>query len=159
MATLHLMVGLPCSGKTTRAKEIERECNALRLTGDHWHLRLFGDDALDSRHNEHHEVIEAIMWEIASRSLALGINVIVDFGLWSKEERDDYKQRAKNLGVDCIIHYMNAPEAELFRRLGERNESVARGETLAFTIPFELMKKYCGHFQHCTAEELEGFTQ
>ena len=34
MATLHLMVGLPCSGKTTLAKKLEVERAALRLTPD-----------------------------------------------------------------------------------------------------------------------------
>jgi hypothetical protein len=32
MATLHLMCGLPGSGKTTLAERIERESNALRLS-------------------------------------------------------------------------------------------------------------------------------
>ena len=43
-ATLFLMVGLPGSGKTTRAKELERETGAIRFTPDEWHLFLFGDD-------------------------------------------------------------------------------------------------------------------
>ena len=42
MAKLILMVGLPFSGKTTRAKALERELGALRLTPDEWHLKLFG---------------------------------------------------------------------------------------------------------------------
>lgn len=33
-ATLFLMVGLPGSGKTTRAKELERETGAIRFTPD-----------------------------------------------------------------------------------------------------------------------------
>ena len=45
MATLHLMVGLPCSGKTTLARKLEHERSALRLTPDEWQLRLFGQDA------------------------------------------------------------------------------------------------------------------
>ena len=38
MATLHLMVGLPCSGKTTLAKQLEQERSALRLTPDEWQI-------------------------------------------------------------------------------------------------------------------------
>ena len=34
--TLFLTVGLPCSGKTTTARRIEIERNALRLTKDEW---------------------------------------------------------------------------------------------------------------------------
>ena len=45
MATLHLMVVLPCSGKTTLAQELEHELPALRLTPDEWQIPLFGQDA------------------------------------------------------------------------------------------------------------------
>src|SRR6476659_6415304 len=45
VATLHLMVGLPCSGKSTLARTLEHEHSALRLTPDEWQIRLFGQDA------------------------------------------------------------------------------------------------------------------
>jgi Predicted kinase len=38
MPTLHLMVGLPCSGKTTLARQLEHKYSALRLTTDEWHI-------------------------------------------------------------------------------------------------------------------------
>lgn len=50
MATLHLMVGLPCLGKTTLARTLEREQSALRLTPDEWHIRLFGQGAEEPEH-------------------------------------------------------------------------------------------------------------
>ena len=40
--TLFLMVGLPGSGKTVRARELAAERGALRLTADDWALSLFG---------------------------------------------------------------------------------------------------------------------
>lgn len=43
MATLRLIVGLPCSGKTTLARQLETEYAALRLTTDEWHIRLLGE--------------------------------------------------------------------------------------------------------------------
>lgn len=30
--TMYVMVGLPASGKTTRARQLEKDCQALRLT-------------------------------------------------------------------------------------------------------------------------------
>ena len=88
MATLHLMVGLPCSGKSTLARTLEQEHAALRLTPDEWQLRLFGQDAEAPEHDARHTLIETLQWEVASRALALGINVILDYGFWAREERD-----------------------------------------------------------------------
>ena len=72
MATLHLMVGLPCSGKTTLAKQLEQERSALRLTPDEWQVALFGQDAEEPEHDARHSLIEAMLWNIASRALELG---------------------------------------------------------------------------------------
>ena len=99
MATLHLMVGLPCSGKTTLAKKLEQERSALRLTPDAWQVGLFGQDAKEPEHDARHRFIETMLWHIASRALALGTNVILDFGFWAREERDDYRLWAKRLGA------------------------------------------------------------
>ncbi|MGC8486970.1 MAG: AAA family ATPase [Clostridia bacterium] len=46
MAWLVLMCGLPGSGKTTRARELERVLPALRLAPDEW-LRELGLDGCD----------------------------------------------------------------------------------------------------------------
>ncbi|CAN5628536.1 hypothetical protein BH23PAT2_BH23PAT2_08730 [soil metagenome] len=45
------MVGLPGSGKTTRAKEIESEQQAIRLSPDEWINELY-DHRVDNEHNE-----------------------------------------------------------------------------------------------------------
>jgi predicted kinase len=121
MATLHLMVGLPCSGKTTLAKQLEQQYSALRLTPDEWHTALFGYDVEEESHDTRHSLIEARLWEIAGRALALDVNVILDFGFWAKVEREDYRARAKQLGAGSEIHFLDVPEAELFERLAIRH--------------------------------------
>ena len=85
--TLHLMVGLPGSGKTTAAKVIEEESGAIRFTPDEWQLRLFGDETDDPQHDSRHTEVEKIMWELAEKLLKSGISVILDYGFWAVEER------------------------------------------------------------------------
>lgn len=120
MATLFLMCGLPGSGKTTLAKRIERERDALRLTPDEWITRLFGrhltPPALDWCRNP----VETLQWEMAERALSLGVNVILDFGFWSRPEREEFRARAAALGARSEVHFLDVPRAELSSRLAER---------------------------------------
>lgn len=58
MALLYLMVGVPCFGKTTRAKVLENEVHTLRFTQDEWQVRLFGHDTLDPEHDKRYSLIE-----------------------------------------------------------------------------------------------------
>ncbi|HPF81931.1 MAG TPA: AAA family ATPase, partial [Tetrasphaera australiensis] len=46
---LHLTTGLPGTGKTTLAREIEARDNALRLTPDEWMNPLFGHHDADGK--------------------------------------------------------------------------------------------------------------
>ncbi len=152
MATLHLMVGLPCSGKTTLAQKLEHKLPALRLTPDEWQIRLFGQDAEEPEHDARHSLIEAMLWNIARRALELGTNVILDFGFWAREEREDYRSRAKQLGASSEVHYLDVSEDELLRRLDERN---SRPSQESFLISEEAMKPWIAFFQKPTPDELE----
>lgn len=154
MATLHLIVGLPCAGKTTYAKQLERDESALRLTPDEWHIRLFGQDfTLDFIHPEHdarHTVVEEIMWDVAARALQLGNNVILDFGFWGKSERDDYRARAAAFGATALVHYLNAPEAVLLSRLEDRNAIFPAG---TFQIHPSMLLEWMRMFEAPTSDE------
>ena len=152
MATLHLMVGLPCSGKTTLAQKLEHELSALRLTPDEWHIPLFGQDAAEPEHDARHSLIEALLWNIASRALELGTNVILDFGFWAREEREDFRLRAKQLGASSEIHFLDVSEDELMRRLEKRNVHPSQE---CFLIAKETMKPWIASFQKPTPDELE----
>ncbi len=151
MATLHLMVGLPCSGKTTLARRLEIERAALRLTPDEWQLRLFGQDAEAPEHDTRHSMIEAMLWDIAARALVLGTNVILDYGFWAREEREDFRSRARELGASSEIHFLDTPEDELLLRLAARN---AQPEPGAFHIPAESMLPWIAFFQRPGPDEL-----
>jgi len=145
------MVGLPFSGKTTLAQKLERERSALRLTPDEWHVRLFGQDANEPEHDARHSLIEAMLWNIVSRALELGTNVILDFGFWAREEREDFRSRAKRLGVSSEVHFLDVIEEELLRRLEVRNSKPSQEY---FFISTEMIKPWIAFFQKPTADEL-----
>ena len=158
MATLHLMVGLPGSGKTTEAMRLAEQAHALRLTPDEWQYQLFGNDFIpdgeNTEHDRRHTQIEALMWKTAQEVLRLGVDVILDFGFWAREERDALRAEAQKLSVGFQIHYMACSEEELWRRLQIRNRRA--GETPVFRVSRENLREWAAVFQPPTEKELNG---
>lgn len=149
--TLHLTVGLPCSGKTTLAKQLEQKYSALRLTPDEWHVRLYGQDAVEQEHDARHELIEAIQWDVATRALTLGLDVILDFGCWVRVQRDEYRLRAEQLGTEFKIHYLATPQKMLLSRLAARNANLPSG---TFYIPETKLEGWFKIFEPPFPDEL-----
>lgn len=153
--TLHLMVGLPCAGKTTYAKDLEIKENALRFTPDEWHLKLFGQDYHDDAearriHDERHTAVEEIMWDTGKRALELGTNVILDYGFWGKSERDFFRAEAKKLGVGFKIHFIDVELDELKSRAKKRNQD----GSIAMHFPPEMIDEWSEIFQRPDKIEL-----
>lgn len=121
------MVGLPCSGKTTYAKQLAVTESALLFTPDVWQLKLFGQDFHNPDHDKRHDLIEQIMCDVAYEALEIGVNVILDFGFWTKKERDSFREKARKLNVGFKIHYMDTPLDELYRRVEIRNKQTGEG--------------------------------
>ncbi|MBP1996258.1 AAA family ATPase [Paenibacillus eucommiae] len=152
MTTLHLTVGLPCSGKTTLARQLEERYSALRLTPDEWHTRLYGQDINDVNHEKRHDLVESMLWEVAARVLVLGVDVILDFGCWVHSQRDSMRFRASQLGADFKIHFLDASDEVLLARLAERNAQLPKG---AVYIPESKLKEWATIFEPPFPEELE----
>lgn len=117
---LYLMVGLPGAGRTTRAKVIEAEQDALRLTLDEWILALYGNDLDRSQRDAVHVPVEALQWQIAQRVLSLGRNVVLDWGFWAHEERMLYRTQAEELGARVEFVFLSADIDELWSRISQR---------------------------------------
>ncbi|GAA1625867.1 hypothetical protein GCM10009733_023170 [Nonomuraea maheshkhaliensis] len=101
-AQLFLMVGLPGAGKTTRAEELATTHHALRLTPDEWMISLFDGSQPDGKR----DLLEGRLIALALRVLRLGTDVVLDFGLWSRDERSALRRLGTMAGADCHVVYL-----------------------------------------------------
>ena len=86
MVKVIITCGKVCSGKTTYAKSLCKEQRAVLLSVDEAMLTIFGNDA-GQMHDEYTECIKTYLKKSAAEAVKNGINVVMDWGLWTKRER------------------------------------------------------------------------
>jgi predicted kinase len=147
--TMYVMVGLPASGKSSRARQIEEESRALRLTPDEWMIPLFNDNDANGMRN----VLEGRFIWLALRALRHGIDVVLDFGVWSKVERTALRALAAEAGASCQLVYLEIDEVEQRRR---RDRRASGGCETTFYISDEDLDEYRRRFAPPDDAELSG---
>ncbi len=145
-ARLIIVAGLPGSGKTTLARQLEQEFGAVRFSADEW-MEALGIDLHAERERDH---IEKLQWQLAQRLLMLKNTVIVEWGTWGKWERDILRVRARELGAAVELRYLTAPLEELFQRIQLRAMEDP-------PIRWEAVQRWASAIEAPTNEELELF--
>jgi len=139
-ARLVALCGLPGSGKTTLAHELARSMPAVRFGADEWMVAL-GVDLFDQAFRSR---LEARFRELTASLLRLDTSVVLEFGVWSRAERDELLALAHDVGVAVELRFLDAPLDELWRRVDARNRSdawpdrpITRAEMEAWSEVFE----------------------
>jgi predicted kinase len=155
MSTLFLICGLPGAGKTTLAKDLEQTHNALRLCPDEWITQILADPNDIPELDRLRDPVESIQWDVAKRTLALGFNVILENGFWSREERNYFRSEAEELGAIVELHYLDVDIDELWRRLSKRNSNLPSG---TFHVSKDDLKEWAKSFEIPSDDEMPFLT-
>jgi predicted kinase len=145
-----LLCGLPGSGKTTTARRIASETGGVRFCPDEWMTALdidLFDEAARAK-------VEALQWALAQELLVLGQKVIIEWGVWSRAERDVVRIRARELGAGVELVYLDVPIDVLLERLAARNAEQSAGTAV---ISAENLLAWVELFEAPDAEEQSRF--
>jgi predicted kinase len=134
---LIIVCGLPGSGKTTLAKELEARRHATRFSADEW-MDALAVNLWDERARA---AIEAMQWQLAQRLLALGGTVVIEWGTWGRAERDALRVGARAVGAAVELRYLSAPVDVLYERIRNRateEPPITRDDLVRWTEQFQV---------------------
>ena len=149
-----MLCGLPGSGKSIRAKELEAAGEGLLLNADSWVTQLYPDDAEAAARDERKFLVHQVQWELVEQLLSNGVSVILDWGVWSREERDHYRQRAQELGANVKTIFLDEPIETLHERLANRNLDLPPG---TFRISAEELDEWAAIFEPPSRQEMTRY--
>lgn len=152
-STHYLLCGLPGSGKTTRANELQAAGAGILLNADAWVCQLYPNEPEAAARDHRKGLVEQVQWELAERLLIDGISVILDWGVWTRTERDQYRQRAHSLGAIVQTVFVEEPIETLHERVARRNQDLPPG---TFHISAAELDQWAALFEPPTPEELRG---
>lgn len=158
MAKAVLICGKICCGKSTYAQRLRVERKAAVLSVDEIMLALFGPYAGD-RHDEYTDRLQRYLLEKSVELVASGVDVILDWGFWSKAKRSAARAFYKARGIACECHYLDVSDEIWRERIARRNAQVARGEVAAYPIDENLAAKFEGLFESPAADEIDAWVR
>ncbi len=154
MAKVIMMCGKICSGKSTYAEKLRRELNAAVLSVDEIMLAMFGQD-IGEKHDEYVEKLEKYLFDKSLELTQVGINVILDLGLWTKSERKAARDFFNSRGTKNEIHYIDITDEEWQSRINKRNEEITAGKVSAYYVDEGLAKKVNLLFEKPNKDEVD----
>jgi predicted kinase len=148
VATAYMIHGYLGSGKTTYAKEVASERGAIYLGMDEWYLRLFTDGSPTAHLDD---ALLGRLWVVLNghwpQVLRAGVDVVLDFGYWTRARRDEARSLALAAGGDVELHWVQANDETAKLR------STTRQSDTAFVIDAEAYEHLKSRFQPLAADE------
>ncbi len=154
MPKVYMMCGKICSGKSTHAQKLRKEHSAVVLSVDEITLALFGQDA-GEKHGEYVARAESYLYRKSLEILDTGINVVLDWGFWTKAERSEARQFYGSRGIKTALHYIEIPDDEWYRRIRQRNERIREKKLDAYYVDDGLAAKFQAIFEPPAEAEID----
>jgi predicted kinase len=155
MPTVHLISGLPCSGKTTYAIALQqRVTDCVMFSLDRWLITAFGRYSLASVGQEEHTrrvfACRELIWQPASELLRRGVDVVLDDGFFLREHRARYVKLAADFGAQAKTHFIDTAIDVVRARLEARNAKLPQ---FNFSINPETLQGFLALFEPPSEDE------
>lgn len=126
MANVIAICGKICSGKSYYANILREKENAVILSCDEITASLF-DNNLGDKHDVMTKRIREYLLKKSVELVKIDTNVILDWGFWTKTDREYISKFFKENNILCEWHYINIDDESWRKNIDERNKKVLNG--------------------------------
>lgn len=155
MPKVFILCGKIASGKTTYANLLCEEANAMNLSIDDVMLKLYDNCLGPEKHRKVMEQITAYFLTLIPQIFHKGCSVVLDYGYWTKSERDWIKEQCKNAAFPYEVHYLEIEEEIRLNRLHDRNLKNMKQIERQYIIQDELQKRLDARFEIPNKDEYD----
>ena len=154
MAKVIMTCGRICCGKSTYARKLQENRNAVVLSIDDITLTLFPEGA-GEMHDTYVLRAEQYLLSLSLQILESGVDVILDWGLWTRAQRDRLRAYYTGHGVENEIHYLRLSPEEWERRIRKRNAEQNKEEPQSYYVDEGLLRKVDSLFEEPSDTETD----
>lgn len=154
MPKVLIMCGKICSGKSTYAEKLKLENKAVILSVDELTLALFENQA-GEKLDFYVEKLKEYFLKKSLDMVEAGADVILDWGFWTKKERDYAREFYDSRNISYQFYYMNVGIDEWKKRILKRNQEIKREQLEAYPIDKGLLSKVEKMFEEPDRKELK----
>lgn len=154
MTKVIMICGKICCGKSTYAKRLCKEQSAVLLSIDEIMLAMFGQHT-GEMHEEYAGRTEKYLLQKSVEIIGSGINVVLDWGSWTKAKRAMIREHFTSRGIDFELHYLDVPDSVWQLRIAKRNSAVSEGGDSAYYVDENLAAKFKSIFEPPTDDEID----
>lgn len=145
-----LICGKLCCGKSTYTEKLRRERKAAVLSCDDLTLALF-DERLGNDHERVTQKAQAYLFRQAASFLETGIPVILEWGFWTKESREQAERFFRERGFETEWHYLEISDETWRKNIAKRNGS----DSGSYFVDEGLAEKCASLFEPPLSEEID----
>ncbi len=148
---LHFFCGKMASGKSTLARTLAQESNAVLLSEDVWLSQLYSEEINDfGDYLKYSSRLKAILLPHIQNLLLQDISVILDFPGNTPSQRHWFRSIFESVGANHLLHYIVASDELCQQQLKIRSQELPSGSAFTTEAEFNMITQY---FQPPTSEE------
>lgn len=155
MAKLLCICGKIGCGKTYYANRLKEQEHAVILSTDEVTYDLTNNKQGED-YDEFARRVNLYLRKKAVEIVNAGCTVILDWGFWVKENRNEIKEYAKEHKILLEMHYIDIDDTTWYENIEERNSKVLAGNGgSSFYVDEGLLKKVSSIFEIPQKEEID----